>query len=56
MEHRLAAACLNYLKSEFEVYYTAFFSRKACPFLCIGLCGVLIAAYFYGNITEFFSG
>ncbi len=45
MEHRLAHICLSQIKREFEVYYTSFYSRKACPPLCLGFCGALVVAY-----------
>ncbi|MGD6934353.1 MAG: hypothetical protein ACQCN5_09120 [Candidatus Bathyarchaeia archaeon] len=51
MEHRLADTCLRHVKNEFEVYYTLFFSRKACPFLCITFCGLILVGYLLGNTS-----
>jgi hypothetical protein len=38
------------LKSEFSCYYSAFFSRKAAPPICIALCSIIIIGYVIGNV------
>lgn len=34
-------------KGEAKSYYEAFFSRKAAPAICLGLCGMIVGSYIF---------
>jgi hypothetical protein len=48
MKSAIATNLLGAFKNEFGCYYSAFFSRKAAPPICIALCSIIVVGYIFG--------